>query len=51
MSKTASFLYNLARMANDVEKIKRGDSKKIVRRVKNNVIGRKIIKKVWRLPF
>lgn len=46
-----SFLYNLARMVNDVEKIKSGDPKKIARRVKNKIIGRKIIRKVWKLPF
>jgi len=38
MSKTVSFLYRLARLANDVEKIKSGDPKKIARRVKNKVI-------------
>ena len=47
MGKLVSFLYNLARKANDVEKIKSGDPKKIVRRVKNKVIGRKLIKKIW----
>jgi len=51
MSKTVSFLYNLARMANDVEKIKSGDPKKIARRVKNKVMGRKIIRRVWKLSF
>ena len=51
MSKSVSFLYRLARLANDVEKIKSGDPKKIARRVKNKVIGRKIIRKVWKLPF
>lgn len=51
MSKTVSFLYNLARMANDVEKIKSGDPKKIARRVKNKVVGRKIIRRVWKLSF
>ena len=51
MSRMVSFLYNLARMANDVEKIKSGDPNKIARRVKNKVIGRKIIRKVWKLPF
>jgi len=47
MSKAVSFLYNLARMANDIEKIKSGDSKKITRRVKNKIIGRKLIRKIW----
>lgn len=47
MSKTVSFLYSLARLANDVEKIKSGDPKKITRRIKNKVIGRKLIRKIW----
>jgi len=51
MSKTVSFLYNLVRMANDVEKIKSGDPKKIARRVKNKVMDRKIIRRVWKLSF
>lgn len=45
--KLVSFLYRIARIANDVEKIKSGDPKKIARRVKNKIIGRKIIKKIW----
>jgi len=51
MSKTVSFLYNLARLANDVEKIKSGDPKRIARRAKNKIIGRRIIKKAWKFPF
>jgi len=51
MSKSVSFLYRLARLANDVEKVKSGNPKKITRRAKNKVIGRKIIRKVWKLPF
>jgi len=51
MSKTVSFLYRLARLANDVEKIKSDDPKKITRRVKNKVTGRKIIRKVWKFLF
>jgi len=47
MSKIVSFLYNLARVANDVEKIKSGDPGNITRRVKNKILGRKIIKKIW----
>lgn len=45
--KLVSFLYKLARIANDAEKLKSGDPKKIARRVKNKIIGRKIIKKIW----
>jgi len=51
MGKLISFLYNLARRLNDVSKVASGDPKKIARRVKNKVIGRKIIRKVWKLPF
>lgn len=47
MSKTVSFLYNLARMANDIEKIKTGGPEKITHRAKNKIIGRKLIKKIW----
>jgi len=51
MSKSVSFLYQLARIANDVEKLSSGDPKKIVRRAKNKYIGRKLIRKVWKFPF
>ena len=42
MSKSVSFLYKLARLANDVEKLSSGDPKKIARRAKNKYIGKKI---------
>jgi len=51
MGKTVSFLYKLARMANDIEKLSSGDPKKIARRVKNKVIGRKLVRKAWKFPF
>ncbi len=47
MGKTVSFLYKLARAANDVEKIASGDPKKIARRAKNKYVGRKFVKKLW----
>ncbi|MBA7541179.1 hypothetical protein ES705_33486 [subsurface metagenome] len=47
MGKPVSFLYNLARMAHDIKKIKSGYSKKGARRVKNKIIGRESIKKIW----
>lgn len=47
MSKTVSFLYKLARQANDVRVITSGDPKKLARRVKNKIIGRKLIRKIW----
>jgi len=51
MSKTTNFLYQLARMANDIEKLSSGDPKRITRRVKNKYIGRKLVRKVWKFPF
>lgn len=50
MSKFVSFLYQLARMANDVEKIASGNPKKILRRVKNKFLGRKVVSKIYRWP-
>jgi len=47
LKKLVSFLYNLARNLNDISKLASGDPKKIARRVKNKIIGRKIIKKIW----
>ncbi len=47
MGKTVSFLYKLARMANDVEKISSGDPKKIARRAKNKYVGKKFVRKLW----
>lgn len=45
--KTVSFLYQLARMANDIEKLSSGDPKRIARRAKNKYIGRKLVRKIW----
>ncbi len=47
MGKTVSFLYKLARLANDVETLSSGNPKRIARRAKNKMIGRKIVKKLW----
>jgi len=51
MSKSTSFLYQLARTANDIEKLASGDPKRITRRAKNKYIGRKLIRKTWKFPF
>ncbi len=48
MSKLVSFLYKLARKANDVETLASGDPKRIGKRAKNKVIGRKLIKKLMK---
>lgn len=50
MGKTVSFLYRLARLANDLEKLSSGDPKKIARRAKNKYIGRKLVRKTWKIP-
>ena len=51
MSKPVSFLYKLARRANDIERLSSGDPKRIARRARNKYIGRKLIRKVWKIPF
>jgi len=51
MGKKVSFLYNLARVANDIETLASGDPKRIARRVKNKYIGRRLIRKVWKFSF
>ncbi len=50
MGKSVSFLYKLARMANDIEKLSSGDPRKIARRAKNKYIGRKLVRKMWKFP-
>ncbi|MBA7532855.1 hypothetical protein ES705_25085 [subsurface metagenome] len=47
MKKLVSLLFNLARKANDISKVASGDPKKITRRIKNKIIGRKLIRKIW----
>jgi hypothetical protein len=48
MSKLVSFLYKLARTANDIEKLSSGAPKKIGKRAKNKVIGKKIMRKLMK---
>ncbi len=50
MSKFVSFLYKLARTANDIETITSGNPKKIARRAKNKILGRKVISKIYKWP-
>lgn len=47
MSKSVSFLYKLARMSNDIEKLASLKPARIARRGKNKLIGRHLIRKVW----
>ena len=47
MGKLISFLFNLARRLNDISKVASGDPKKVARRIKNKVMGRKLILKIW----
>jgi len=47
MNKLVSSLFKLARIANDISKVASGDPKKIARRIKNKIIGRKLIRKIW----
>ena len=46
-----SWLYKLARHANDFETISSGKPKKMARRAKNKIIGRKIWPKINKFPF
>lgn len=47
MGKTVSFLYRLARIANDIETLLSLNPKRMARRVKNKWVGRKLVRKVW----
>jgi len=47
LNKMISFLYRLARGLTDFKAVTSGDPGKILRRGKNKIIGRKIIKKIW----
>jgi len=44
MSKLVSMLYKLARVANDISKVASGNPKKIARRAKNKIVGKKLNK-------
>ncbi len=46
--KLTSWLYRLARLSRDAEVIASGNPKKMARRVKNKVIGRSIVRRMFR---
>jgi len=50
MSNLVKFLYQLARLVNDIETFTSGNPKRIARRIKNKVVGRKIGSKIYRWP-
>lgn len=51
MGNIVRFLYRLARLANDIETLLSLNPKRIARRVKNKVVGRRLVRKVWKFPF
>ena len=51
MSKFVSFLYRLARTVNDIETVASGNPKRMARRLKNKLLGRKIASRLFRWPF
>jgi hypothetical protein len=48
MSKLVSLLYQAARRANDVETFTSGNPKRIARRLRNKIVGRTIVSKLFR---
>ena len=46
--KPTSFLYRLARVSRDAEVIASGDPKKIARRAKNKVLGRTVVRRLFK---
>ena len=42
-------LYQTARLIRDVEVVASGDLKKILRRIKNKILGRVIAKGIWKM--
>jgi len=47
LNKMISFLFRLARGLTDFKAVTSGDSGKILRRGKNKILGRKIIRRFW----
>jgi len=51
MRTLVSFLYSLARLVNDVATLLSFDPVRIARRAKNKILGRTLVRRVWRIPF
>lgn len=47
MAKLSSKLFRLSRITRDMEVIASGNPKKMTRRLKNKILGRKVIRKLW----
>jgi len=43
----SSDFYELARIMRDIEVLSSGDPEKIMKRIVNKIIGRKIVSKIW----
>lgn len=48
MGKSVSFLYKMARTANDIETLSSGNPKRIVKRGRNKLIGRTLMKNLMK---
>lgn len=46
---TVSMLYKMARMANDIQTLSSGNPRRISRRVRNKLLGRYVVSKLWRM--
>lgn len=46
--KLSSFLYRMARLSRDAEVIASGDPKKMARRAKNKLIGRTLVRRLFK---
>jgi len=47
LNKMISSLFNLARKLTDIRTLASGDPGRITRRIKNKILGRRIVRKIW----